>query len=190
MADHICPWWAAYLFDNPLRNLVQSPKKILGPYVRSGQTCLDLGCGMGWLSLGMARLVGDRGRVVSVDLQPQMIRVLERRAVRRGLLERIDPRVCPDNGLGIDDLAGQVDFAVAFYVLHEVPDPASFLGQVAQTLKPSGLFLLAEPKGHVNETQWSASLALAREQGLVQKETPSLFGSRAALLSPGGEAVA
>ena len=54
-----CTWWIAYTFDNPLRRLIHKPQKILGNYIKEGMTVMDLGCGMGHFSIGMAGLVGS-----------------------------------------------------------------------------------------------------------------------------------
>ncbi len=69
MSNRVCPWWLGYLLVSPLRRLFQDPTEIVRPYAGEGMTVLDVGCGMGFFSLPMARLVGDRGRVVCVDLQ-------------------------------------------------------------------------------------------------------------------------
>jgi 2-polyprenyl-3-methyl-5-hydroxy-6-metoxy-1,4-benzoquinol methylase len=86
---HICPWWGGYFIDNPLRRLIHDLQTILGPYVKPGMTVLDVGCGMGFFSIGMARMVGDEGRVIAVDLQQKMLDVLWRRAQRAGVADRI-----------------------------------------------------------------------------------------------------
>jgi len=54
---HVCPWWAAYSFDNPLRKLVHNTTRILGPYLGPGVKAVDIGCGMGFFSIGMASLL-------------------------------------------------------------------------------------------------------------------------------------
>ena len=60
---HVCPWWGGYFIDNPLRRLLHNPEKIIGPYVRPGMTVMDVGCGMGFCSIAMAKIVGDmRGK--------------------------------------------------------------------------------------------------------------------------------
>ena len=69
MAIHVCPWWAGYFIDNPLRRLLHSPEAILGRHLRTGMTAMDLGCGMGLFSIAMARMVGDQGCVIAVDIQ-------------------------------------------------------------------------------------------------------------------------
>jgi 2-polyprenyl-3-methyl-5-hydroxy-6-metoxy-1,4-benzoquinol methylase len=86
---HVCPWWLAYTFDNPLRKLFHKPRIMLAPYVKEGMHVMDVGCGMGFFSIGMAKLVGDNGKVFSVDLQSKMLEITEKRARRAGVDRRI-----------------------------------------------------------------------------------------------------
>jgi len=79
----ICPWWAGYLLANPLRKLIQNPDKILSRYLRTGMVAVDIGSGMGYFSVPMAALVGDRGRVICVDVQNRMISSLKSEASTR-----------------------------------------------------------------------------------------------------------
>ena len=72
-SPHVCPWWLCYSFDNPLRRLIHNPQRILSPYIKQGMTVLDAGCGMGYFSIGMAKMVGDSGKVIAVDLQQKML---------------------------------------------------------------------------------------------------------------------
>ncbi|MBU4143260.1 hypothetical protein KJ590_04695, partial [Patescibacteria group bacterium] len=48
----VCPWWLCYSFDNPLRRLFHDPERLLGPYVKTGMTAVDIGCGMGYFTIG------------------------------------------------------------------------------------------------------------------------------------------
>ncbi len=73
-----CPWWFLFTFDNPLRKFYQDPEKILAPYINQGDIAVDLGCGMGYFSIPLASLVGDTGKVISVDLQSEMLSGLKR----------------------------------------------------------------------------------------------------------------
>jgi ubiquinone/menaquinone biosynthesis C-methylase UbiE len=191
MAHHICPWWLGYLHVNPLRRLLEPPDKILAPLVREGMVVLEPGCGMGFFTLDLARMVGPEGRVVAIDLQEKMLAGLRRRARRAGLLDRIDVRQAQPDRLGVGDLAGRVDVAFALHVVHEVPDGAAFFTEVATALKPEARLLFVEPRGRVSEDDFAASVALAEKAGFRLIERPRFRRDAAALLAvrrhqPGG----
>jgi ubiquinone/menaquinone biosynthesis C-methylase UbiE len=177
--DRVCPWWLAYTFDNPLRRLFQNPDRILGEYVRPGGTVLDIGCGMGYFSLSMARLVGTKGKVIAADLQPQMLKVVMRRAERAGVQSRIQTHLSRPDSLGVNELA---DFVLAFWMVHEVGDKAAFFREVREVMKPEARFLVAEPKMHVTATEFQKTGAIARQAGLVASEEPEIRFSRAVVL--------
>ncbi len=182
MAQGVCPWWLGFLLACPLRRKLHDPERILGPFVRPGQTVLDVGCAMGFFTLPLARLAGPSGRVVAVDLQERMIRTLRKKADREDLAGRIETRVCPRDSLGIADLAGRVDFALAFAVVHEVPDPAAFFAQLQAALALTGRLLVAEPSGHVREAPFEATVETARAAGLAPLERPAIRRCRSVLL--------
>jgi SAM-dependent methyltransferase len=100
--DHVCPWWFASTFDNVLRRLVHDPPGILAPFLSEGMTVLDAGCGMGHFSIGMARLVGERGKIVgghllysepSFHVGAKTFRDICRRALEQGFSENGQPRI-------------------------------------------------------------------------------------------------
>lgn len=186
MAERVCPWWLGYLLASPVRRLFEKPEEVLGPYLRSGATALDVGCGMGFFSLPMAGLVGSGGRVICVDLQQRMINSLARRAARAGVSERIETRVCSKDSLGIRDLQGEVDFALAYAVVHEVPDAAAFLVEIGDVLVPGGRLLIAEPAGHVSREAFEETVALAGKAGVSLVDRPAVKRSRAVLLEKPG----
>ncbi len=179
---HVCPWWIGYLLLSPVRKLGQNPKKILGPLVEPGMTVLDVGSAMGFFSLPLARLVGSDGRVVCIDLQPRMLATLERRARRAGLGERIETRVCNGDHLGLDDLEGRVDFALAFAVLHEMPEVAATGKQLHSALRKGARLLVAEPAGHVDEVAFEQSLTPLQSAGFSEVGRPEISRSRSVLL--------
>ncbi|MGD0013376.1 MAG: class I SAM-dependent methyltransferase [Bryobacteraceae bacterium] len=182
MAKRVCPWWLGYLLASPLRRLWQDPAKILAPYVHEGMTVLEPGPGMGLFTLELARLVGASGRVVAVDIQSRMLAGLKRRAARAGLLERVDARLAVPDSMGLADLAGAVDFALAFFMVHELPAEDRFFSEVAAALKPGACLLLAEPPGHVKAARFDAELQAAAQAGLELVDRPPISRSRAALL--------
>jgi ubiquinone/menaquinone biosynthesis C-methylase UbiE len=179
----ICPWWLGYFLVNPIRRFKQDPDTILGPYVREGMVLADVGPGMGYFSLPMARITGPRGRVVCIDLQEKMLGQLRKRAQKAGVPPVLDCRVCTTDSLGIDDLAGKVDFLLLFAVLHEVPGKEAMFAQIHRALKPGGRVLFAEPKGHVKRNGFDASVALALRCGFhMAGNPPAIWRSHAVLL--------
>jgi ubiquinone/menaquinone biosynthesis C-methylase UbiE len=171
---HRCPGWAAPFMGSPLRRLLENPEKLLEPWVEAGMTALDVGCATGFFSLPLARMVGERGRVLCVDVEPRMIRGLVRRARRAGLTDRIEPILCGENDLGLGGREGAVDLAVAIHSIHELPDIEQGLRQVAAALRPGGRLLLIEPRGHVSKATWEYELAVAQALGLAVTRRPSL----------------
>jgi SAM-dependent methyltransferase len=61
----------------------------------------------------------------------------------------------------LTDLAGQVDFVLAFAVVHEMPGVSRFFVEASEVLKPSGQLLLVEPGGHVTTAHFDAELQAA-----------------------------
>jgi ubiquinone/menaquinone biosynthesis C-methylase UbiE len=182
MSHRVCPWWLGYFLVNPLRRLWQNPVDLLAPFVREGMIVLEPGCGMGFFTLDVARMVGRSGKVIAVDLQPKMLAGLRRRAARANLLDRIDLRLASPEALGISDLAGQVDLALALHMVHEVPDAASLFAEIRQTLKPGGRLLVTEPRGHVSAEVFAAELAAAEKSGLRTLDRPARGRDAVALL--------
>jgi SAM-dependent methyltransferase len=182
MAHRVCPWWIGYLLACPLRRWLQDAGDIVAPFVSEGMIVLEPGPGMGFFTLELARRVGPNGRVIAVDLQPRMIEGLARRAARAGLAERIDARLTKEGRLGIPEYDGQVDFALAFAMVHEVPNPATLFADIHNALKPAGKLLLVEPAGHVRVGAFESSLAQAGEAGFAAESRPALRRSHAAVL--------
>jgi SAM-dependent methyltransferase len=182
MSGAVCPWWLGYVIAAPWRRLWQDPRTLLHPFIAEGMTVLEPGPGMGFFTLEAARLVGPNGHVVAVDIQPRMLETLRRRAVKAGLLARIDARLSQGDGMGVDDLEGRVDFVLAFAVVHELPDAGRFFSEAHDVMKPKARLLLVEPRMHVSETAFAATLRLAEGAGLEIQDRPPVSMSRSATL--------
>jgi ubiquinone/menaquinone biosynthesis C-methylase UbiE len=162
---HVCPYWVGLLLASPLRRLFESPERLLGPYVESGATVVEPGCALGFFTLPLARMVGPEGRVISMDIQKEMIAALQRRAERAGLAGRIHASVCTSDDLGLAGFDGSADLAVAIHMLHEVPDQSRLLDQLHAVLRHGGRLIVLEPRGHVSDDDFNATLARARKAG-------------------------
>lgn len=180
MSDHVCPWWLCFTFDNPLRRLIHNPDGILAGLVLPGQTALDVGCGMGYFTLALARAVGPNGHVIAADLQPKMLAQAGLRAQRAGLADRIRFHQCRPNRIDLDE---PVDFALAFWMVHETPNPASFLDEIHALLKPAGQLLIVEPILHVPEARFVEVVEAARAAGLRPAAEVKVRLSRARLFT-------
>jgi ubiquinone/menaquinone biosynthesis C-methylase UbiE len=177
---HTCPRWLCFTFDNLLRRLFQNPEQILRPYIAEGITVLDIGPGMGYFSIPLARMVGPRGRVIAVDIQPEMLSALQKRAKRAAIDQRIAIHLCKVDSLGLDVKA---DFALAFWMLHEVPNPLSFFKEMRSILKASGKLLVSEPAIHVTSKMYAKNIEIAISNGFKVIAEPKIFLSRSALLA-------
>lgn len=182
MAHRVCPFWIGYLLLIPIRKLWQDPEKILAGYVSAGMTVLDIGSAMGYFSVPLARMVGTQGKVITVDMQEKMLAVLRRRAAKAGLGDRIEPHLCAQNSLQLGGFAETVDFALAFAVVHEVPDSGKLFREIAAALKPHARLLVAEPRGHVKDQDFADTLCVAGQNGFQVVGEPHIARSHAALL--------
>jgi ubiquinone/menaquinone biosynthesis C-methylase UbiE len=162
--------------------LYQNPEKIVAPYCTPGIRVLEIGPGMGFFSLPMARRVGGNGKIYCIDVQEKMLRALRRKVSRKKLDRVVETRLCSEKSLEISDLNGTIAFALAFYVVHEVPDPALLLKEIAASLRPGGVLLIAEPRGHVSEKDFTELLQLSETYGFQITARPDIRGSRAVLL--------
>ncbi len=173
MSSDLTSWLDRFL-SQPIRYLLETPPRLLKGYVARGMTVMDVGSGKGYYSLGMARLVGDNGRVVSVDTRADAIATLREKAERAGVANRIDTRLCHERDLDVGDLSGQIDFALAVYVVHHATDVVSLLKNVHAALKPGGKFLIIEPRHHASSAERRATETVAHEAGFRQVDYPRL----------------
>jgi SAM-dependent methyltransferase len=182
---HRCPWWVQYMLVSPLRRLAEPPRKLVGDHVKPGMTIVDPGCGFGYVSVPLAKMVGPQGKVISVDIEPRALERVERRARRARVSDRIVTRVCTPKDLGLADFAGEVDLVSVVHTLHEFQDLPDFLGQVATLLKPDGRLWVVEPPGHVTPEHFAAEMECCRLAGFKELDHRPLGGGRmTALLAP------
>ena len=185
MACKVCPWWLGYLLISPLRKLLQNPEKIIAPLVHEGMTVVEIGPGMGFFTLEIAKKVAASGRVIAIDIQPKMLEQLEQRAEKAGVRQRIEPRLASSDSLGMTDLAEVVDLVFAYAVVHELPDDRAFFREAFGVLKRNAVLFLAEPGRHVSEECFNAELQKARVEGFEIVETGHGRQGHTALLRKG-----
>jgi SAM-dependent methyltransferase len=112
-------------------------------------------------------------------VQQAMLSRLMKKSAQHGVSSRITPKLVPPDSLALDL---QADFALAFWMVHEVPDRKRLLKEIHSALKPGAKFLIAEPLVHVSRKQFGEMIAEAQAIGFNLIEEPKIFFSRAALL--------
>ena len=180
-AGDVCSHKHAFALDNFIRKVFQNPKKIVGEYIKAGDTVIDLGCGPGFFTIDMAGMVGDTGHVIAVDLQKEMMEKVDKKAKAKGVHHIITRHRCPADGIDLDENS-IADFILAFYMVHETPDQERFLEQVKQLLKPDGRFLLVEPLFHVSKKKFQRTENIAQKVGFTIINRPRKKGGRSLLL--------
>jgi ubiquinone/menaquinone biosynthesis C-methylase UbiE len=109
--------------------------------LRPGMVVADIGAGSGYLSRRMAPQVAPGGKVLAVDVQPQMVALLEHLAQQPGL-GNIEPSLGGEQDIKLP--AASVDLAVMVDVYHELAYPYEVLGSIVRALKPGGRVVFVE----------------------------------------------
>lgn len=176
--NHVCHSGCCLTFDNIFRKLVHNPSKILSGLVKEGDTVMDIGPGHGYFSIPMAKMAGPSGNIVAIDIQPKMLSVLQKRAERAGVSDRIELKLVKDTNYG---LTSAIDFALTFWMVHEVPDQKALLKSIHAALKPNGRLLVVEPRIHVTSNMMEQTTKVAKEAGFKVLGQPKIFFSRSVL---------
>ncbi len=136
------PQFMANLIDNPLRRRLQPPDKMpLRHGIEPGMQVLEVGPGNGRYTLATARLVGESGRVVAIDIEPRMVERVRHRAEAEGVAN-VDARVADVYDLPFDE--GSFDAAYMIAVIGEIPDPDQAMREVHRVLVPGGTLAFSE----------------------------------------------
>lgn len=175
-----CPVEIARGLDNSVRRFLQNPQKLLKPFICEGMTVLDLGCGPGFFSIEIAKLLGDSGKVIAADLQDGMLEIVNKKIRGTKLAQRIELHKCLSNKIGVIE---KVDFVLAFYMVHEVQDQDKLFMELKSILKHNGKIYIIEPKIHVSAKSFDEMISKTEVIGFKIMDRPKVFFSRAALLT-------
>jgi len=178
--SRVCPVELAGSLDNMARRLVQNPRKIMKPYIMEGMAIMDLGCGPGFFTIEIAKLLNNSGKVVAVDMQQGMLDKVNNKIKGTSLENRIELHKCQEKQIGLME---KVDFVLAFYMIHEVPDQDKLFNEVRSFLNPLGKFLVVEPKFHVSGKSFEEMINRSKSAGFEIADSPKVFLSRAVLLT-------
>jgi len=177
--ERICPVEKADSLDTKLRRWLQNPQKILKPYIKEGMTVLDIGCGPGFFTVALAQMVGENGKVIAVDLQEGMLQKLKEKISGTELENRITLHQCKEDILGITE---NVDFILAFYIVHEVVNKEGLFTEIETILKHNGQLLIVEPPFHVSKNAFEDTIGKAKTAGFTEFKRPKVIFNKAIVL--------
>jgi ubiquinone/menaquinone biosynthesis C-methylase UbiE len=151
------PSWA---LDNPIRKLFNKPQQY-NKQVKPGMVIADLGCGPGYYSFELSKIVGSDGRVYAVDSDEKAIRAVEKKIVKRKI-RNIEPHIASAANIGFIEDAS-VDFVLADGLLCCVAprEHAAAVNEIKRILKPQGTAFLQTGRNsmsYVNDAEWETIL--------------------------------
>jgi ubiquinone/menaquinone biosynthesis C-methylase UbiE len=139
--------------------------------VKLGMTVCDMGCGNGFYTLRLAERVGPEGRVLAVDIQPEMLRLMQARAaeqqrtnIRSVLGNEVDPRLP----------ASSLDLILCVDVYHEFSHPERMLKAMRRALKPDGRLVLVEFRAEDPEVPIKPLHKMSKQQ-ILKELVPNGF---------------
>lgn len=184
MCPEICPWWLYFALDNRIRKMIHKPEQVLDDYIKPGQTVMDFGCGPGTYTIPMSKMVGENGKVIAVDFQKKMLEILEKKSKKEGVRSRIIIHQNKPDRIGISE---EIDFAMAFYVIHELPSINNFFREMIDIVNPGGKLLVIEPRLHVRKHLFDKIVYSAIDSGFVPQSEVNIRFSRAVIFEPGSK---
>jgi ubiquinone/menaquinone biosynthesis C-methylase UbiE len=136
------PQWMANLIDHPLRRKFQPPYETAVRHgIEPGMTVLEVGPGSGTYTVGAAQRLGEKGKLVTIDIEPKMIERTERKLQAEGI-GNVEARVADVYDLPFDDQTFDVAYMIA--VIGEIPDPDRAMHEFHRVLKTSGTMVFSE----------------------------------------------
>ena len=176
MNNHVCSVEKAGMLYNGFRKFLQNPKRIVGKYIEKGNFVADIGCGPGFFTIPMAKLVGETGYVHAFDIQQEMLEIMESNALKNRVTN-IKAIKSKNDKIGMSE---KFDFVLAFYMVHEVPgiDLKAFFYEIKMHLNKNGKILVVEPKFHVNRQTYTEMISMAKKTGLKVDDMQKSIASR------------
>lgn len=146
-------------FDDPARDAWQKPDEVVAlTAIEPGMTVVDLGAGTGYFEKRLSAAVGPKGKVIALDVEPNMVAFMKERAARDGLTN-VEPRVCPPDSTGL--AAASVDRILVVDTWHHLEKREAYAKHLGETLAPGGSVVVVDftkesPKGPPKEHKLAA----------------------------------
>jgi len=122
-----------------------NPDKIIGQLdIKLGDTVADFGCGTGYFSFPLAKKVGDKGKVYSLDVLPQIIETIESQAKIENIKNIVTKRVNLEMQNGSKLESDSLDWVILKDVLYQNQNKEAIMQEAQRVLKGGGKILIVE----------------------------------------------
>jgi ubiquinone/menaquinone biosynthesis C-methylase UbiE len=177
--------------DNPEIQRLQLQANVISPVtqrlirecgIAPGMRVLEIGCGIGDVSMLLAEAVGETGSVTAFDREPRAIETAQARAAAAGY-RQIEFLVTSNDAFPD---RGKFDAAMGRYVLVHQADPIAMIRRAAEAVRPAGIVAFQEPALHVN----ALTLPIVELYSNLEHSLTSVFASTLRNYDVGGRFVA
>ena len=162
------PAFIGRFLDSDVRRWLQpSDKLIERSGIKPGMAVVDLGCGSGAFTTFVARVVGEQGKVYAVDIQPAMLRQLERKLAKPENQDIINIELRQAGAYDLPFEDGTIDLVYMVAVFQEIPDRGKALREVSRVLKAGGILAITEFLPDPDYPLRSTTIKICQREGFV-----------------------
>ena len=170
------PAFIGFFLDSDLRRWVQPPSQLIERSgIKPGMTVIDLGCGSGAFTTFVARVVGKQGKVYAVDIQPAMLKQLERKLAKPENQDITNIELKQASAYELPFENESIDLVYLVTVLQEVPDRGRALREMRRVLKSGGVLAVTELLPDPDYPWRSTTIKLGQREGFVQEASLGHF---------------
>ena len=139
------PAFIGSLLDSNYRRKLQPPDKIIKRSgIEPGMKVLEIGCGSGAFTTFVARALGNGGKVYALDIQPAMLKQLEKKLAKPGNQDIKNIKLIQASAYNLPFENNSLDLVYIITVLQEIPDRQKALAEIKRVLKPEGILAVTE----------------------------------------------
>ena len=162
------PAFFGRILDSNYRRRVQPPDKLIERSgIKQGMKVLDLGCGSGAFAVDTARAVGENGRVYALDIEPKMLKQLEKKVARPGNQDIKNIEIINKSAYELPFEDNFLDLVYMVTVLQEIPDKQRALKEVKRVLKSGGILAITELLPDPDYPLRSTTIKICEKAGFV-----------------------
>lgn len=170
------PAFIGRFLDSDIRRKLQPPDKLIDRSgIKQGMRVLEVGCGSGAFVTFVARIVGKKGKVYALDIQPAMLRQLEAKLIRSENRDIKNIELILGSAYELPFENSSLDLVYMVTVLQEIPDKEKALKEVKRVLGPGGILAVTEFLPDPDYPLKSTTIKIGEEAGFILDKTLGNF---------------